>query len=358
MTRELSFEELEMHRETVASMTKAVILAVCLGMAGVAHAGFEQAVSGYNFAYTPKGDRSVWPTQVFDDGVETFFQFNPEKTIPALFALSSCGDRILLTPGQRGPYLVVPALYKSYVLQLGSKSSTVVYSGARAMAPAHSDDSECQKKPVGPAYGPASVQSQYGVAKPIRGDDAVPIQAEGGGDPAARKPRPSPDEATASLKKDAERRPVAATSETRKKAQTGAVASVEPASPVTNSAAASSEAPVGIVNDRAAPVPQAASTSPIQTWQILASDMRLDKSFERWAEKAGYKVQWDADKHVLIEATPTFTGTFEEAITQALMTPGIRLSAYPLEACVYENSPPLVRITRQGEQARECTAQQ
>ena len=36
---------------------------------------------------------------------------------------------------------------------------------------------------------------------------------------------------------------------------------------------------------------------------------------------------------------------------------GIRQSDYPLEACIYANTPPLVRITRQGEQARECDAQ-
>lgn len=98
--------------------------------------------------------------------------------------------------------------------------------------------------------------------------------------------------------------------------------------------------------------------SPVaQKWDVVATDVRLANTFERWAQKAGWRVQWDASKHFLIDGASTFTGTFEDAIKAALMTPGIRLGAYPLEACVYGNTPPLIRITRQGEQTQECPDQ-
>lgn len=100
--------------------------------------------------------------------------------------------------------------------------------------------------------------------------------------------------------------------------------------------------------------PAASSYDSLQKWDVLATDVRLANTFERWAQKAGWRVQWDASKHVQIDAASTFTGTFEDAIKSALMTPGIRLGAYPLEACVYDNTPPLIRITRQGEQTQEC----
>lgn len=93
------------------------------------------------------------------------------------------------------------------------------------------------------------------------------------------------------------------------------------------------------------------------TWEVLASDVRLANTFERWANTVGYKIQWDAEKHFLISATPTFKGTIEDAITQALSTPTILFSSYPLEACKYEQTPPLIRITRQGEQSKECPDQ-
>lgn len=92
---------------------------------------------------------------------------------------------------------------------------------------------------------------------------------------------------------------------------------------------------------------------PIQ-WELRTDDVRLDRAFRRWAQEAGYTLRWDADRYVLIAATTTFTGTFENAVEQVLDTPGIKLSEYPLEACVYANEPPLIRITRLGDQKEEC----
>ncbi|MGK5033223.1 TcpQ domain-containing protein [Janthinobacterium sp. MDT1-19] len=100
----------------------------------------------------------------------------------------------------------------------------------------------------------------------------------------------------------------------------------------------------------------------VRKWEVRVSDVRLSATFERWAKEASepgsnspsYKVLWDAGKHVLIDATPTYTGTFLDAVEQALSTPAISLSAYPLESCLYPNSPPLLRVTKRGEQTEAC----
>lgn len=89
-------------------------------------------------------------------------------------------------------------------------------------------------------------------------------------------------------------------------------------------------------------------------WELKVEDGRLDKAIRRWAKEAGYTFRWDADRYVLIAAGTTFSGTFEHAIEQVLETPGIKNSEYPLEACVYNNEPPLLRITRLGDQKEEC----
>ena len=111
-----------------------------------------------------------------------------------------------------------------------------------------------------------------------------------------------------------------------------------------------------------APVTPSTPTIPPKRWEVRVSDVRLSATFERWAREAvvegrvpaGFKMLWDADRHVLIDATPAYGGTILEAIEQALSTPAIRHSPYPLEACVYENSPPLVRITKRGDQTEAC----
>lgn len=89
-------------------------------------------------------------------------------------------------------------------------------------------------------------------------------------------------------------------------------------------------------------------------WELRVEDGRLDKAIRRWAKEAGYTFRWDADRYVMIAAGTTFSGTFEHAVEQVLETPGIKNSEYPLEACVYNNEPPLLRITRLGDQKEEC----
>ena len=92
-------------------------------------------------------------------------------------------------------------------------------------------------------------------------------------------------------------------------------------------------------------------------WSVLTQDITLARTLERWGAQAGYRVKWDAQRNFLIGAPDSVEGTFETALKAILNSAGIRRSDYPLEACIYANTPPLVRITRQGEQARECDAQ-
>jgi len=91
-------------------------------------------------------------------------------------------------------------------------------------------------------------------------------------------------------------------------------------------------------------------------WSVLVQDITLARTLERWGAQAGYRVKWDAQRNFLIGAPDSVEGTFETALKAILGSAGIRQSDYPLEACIYANTPPLVRITRQGEQARECEA--
>ena len=91
-------------------------------------------------------------------------------------------------------------------------------------------------------------------------------------------------------------------------------------------------------------------------WRVLVQDITLARTLERWGAQAGYRLKWDAQRNFLIGAPDIIDGSFETALKTVLNSAGIRQSDYPLEACIYANTPPLVRITRQGEQARECEA--
>ena len=99
-----------------------------------------------------------------------------------------------------------------------------------------------------------------------------------------------------------------------------------------------------------------AAVPPVAHWSVLVQDITLAHTLERWGAQAGVRVKWDAQRNFLIGAPDSVDGTFETALKAILSSAGIRQSDYPLEACIYANTPPLVRITRRGEQARECDA--
>ena len=102
----------------------------------------------------------------------------------------------------------------------------------------------------------------------------------------------------------------------------------------------------------ATPASGAVAAHPV--WEVLPQDITLARTLERWAALAGYRLRWDADRNFLIAASDRYEGGFEDALRAVLGSAGIRQSDYPLEACIYANLPPLVRVTRLGEQAREC----
>ena len=91
-----------------------------------------------------------------------------------------------------------------------------------------------------------------------------------------------------------------------------------------------------------------------KTWSIKPDDLNLANVFVRWGKEAGYRVLWDARKNVLVDGSDRLTGSFEDAITLVLQGPAIAMGPYPLEVCFYSNTPPLARITRKGEQEKEC----
>ncbi len=118
--------------------------------------------------------------------------------------------------------------------------------------------------------------------------------------------------------------------------------------PVAPSAKGALPSPIGVL--AGTPV---ATTS--KAFEIRLNDIKISTSMNRWATENGVRIRWDADKHVLVGAPQTFHAeSVFEAVTQALSTPGIKNSDYPLEVCEYPNTPPLLRVTRQGEQTKDC----
>lgn len=90
-------------------------------------------------------------------------------------------------------------------------------------------------------------------------------------------------------------------------------------------------------------------------WEIKLQDITLAQTLQRWSQKAGWKLIWDVDKHLLIDSPHQLEGSFEEAVGWLLSTPSLAAAGIPLEVCFYPNTPPLARVTKKGQQDQECT---
>jgi type IV secretion system protein VirB9 len=83
--------------------------------------------AAFNFNYKIKGDKSVRPTRVFDDGLFTFFQFDNARNrdLPAIFWVSPDGRENLVNYRMEGNYVVVERTGEKFVLRSGDEKANV-----------------------------------------------------------------------------------------------------------------------------------------------------------------------------------------------------------------------------------------
>ena len=78
-----------------------------------------------NFAYGITGDQLLRPSRVWDDGLMTYFEFSPDKAIPAIFAGGPGKDESMVNSSARGRVLVVQQTGTRFTLRTGNKLATV-----------------------------------------------------------------------------------------------------------------------------------------------------------------------------------------------------------------------------------------
>lgn len=95
-------------------------------------AGNGTRVGSYDFTYASAGEARAQPVQVFDNGINTYFQFRAGTVIPAIFGQVG-GNLTLLIPVQEGPYVRVEGVFGQFTLQIGAARAEVIHAGATRM---------------------------------------------------------------------------------------------------------------------------------------------------------------------------------------------------------------------------------
>jgi len=117
----------------------------------------------YDFDYRSVGDPDARPTNVFDDGAATYFQFATGRPVPVILKVGPAGEQ-LAAWRVNGPYVVVDGVLPDWRLRLGRGIAAVRYAGTRLLAM------------KGALYGAAEPISEGGpVAAPVA---PTPSQAQ------------------------------------------------------------------------------------------------------------------------------------------------------------------------------------
>lgn len=96
----------------------------------------------------------------------------------------------------------------------------------------------------------------------------------------------------------------------------------------------------------AAPVARMASVEleRVQKFDTLATDRSVSRLLDRWARQSGVGFVWDAKSDITLSTQDRFIGTIEQA-TERLIS---GVAGVTLQACIYNNNPPVIRITESG----------
>ena len=82
-----------------------------------------------NNAYSFEGSEKIVPTQIFDDGHATFFQFRDGEAYPAIFSVDADGGEAVINSSTRGPYVVVDRTARGFVLRQGAELTHIFNDG-------------------------------------------------------------------------------------------------------------------------------------------------------------------------------------------------------------------------------------
>ena len=74
-------------------------------------------------AYTLKGEASLRPRRVSDDGAKTYIEWQEDKALPAVFALNAQGEEETVDSYMRQGVMVIDRIYPRLVFRIGKRSA-------------------------------------------------------------------------------------------------------------------------------------------------------------------------------------------------------------------------------------------
>ena len=84
-----------------------------------------------NAAYSFQGSRALLPVRIFDDGRDTYFAFDGDEDLPAIFAVESDGAEALVNLRRREGLFIADRVARGFVLRRGDEVTRIFNDGYR-----------------------------------------------------------------------------------------------------------------------------------------------------------------------------------------------------------------------------------
>ncbi|ARP94745.1 TcpQ domain-containing protein [Bordetella genomosp. 13] len=230
----------------------------------------------YDFNWQLSGDAAVAPLQVFASDAQVWMQFGAGQEVPAIFAGTPQGDRLVAWRRQ-GPYVVVDGAWPALTMRGGRYVARAARVGASSSAFA--------PQPPVSAVASAAAASAAAVAHD---------------------------------------------------ASVASIASVAPVAPVAASAAAASGTAPSPAPAAAASAARAGASS--AGFQAGPPEMTLRAVLVKWAQAAGWTFQsqhWAVEVDIPLAGSAEFGSDFKQAVRALLAS--TELTERPVQPCFYTN---------------------
>jgi type IV secretion system protein VirB9 len=83
-----------------------------------------EQIEGLNWSYRLRGDRSVRPASIRDNGEKTVITYTPDQPLPAVFAIGATGDEEVVNGYMRGEAFVIDRVHQELVFRIDKEKAT------------------------------------------------------------------------------------------------------------------------------------------------------------------------------------------------------------------------------------------
>ncbi|WP_298465980.1 TrbG/VirB9 family P-type conjugative transfer protein [uncultured Erythrobacter sp.] len=83
-----------------------------------------ETIADLNWSYRLRGDKSVRPLSIRDNGEKTVIEYAPDQSLPAVFAIGATGDEEVVDGYMRGGQFVIDRVHQRLVFRIDKEKAT------------------------------------------------------------------------------------------------------------------------------------------------------------------------------------------------------------------------------------------